>query len=304
MIFELNKDNIDLARAEVEQLAQIKGKIYENLLLLDKEFDYTRLSYTKNIYKFLFQCKKTEIKAKFQNFDWKNEYKNNFCIRSNETKYEKSFAKFIWEQVDNPKVKLNNSDTEINIFITKNQVIVGKHIHKREEKFHLRRPDIRPGFFPVSLKPKLARALVNLTGVQEGIVWDPFCGTGGILIEAGLMKLTIIGTDIDKKLIELAEKNFKEYKVEGKLEIADARKAKYKADAIVTDPPYGRRASLHKTEIEKLYKEFLKNVYPFIDRVVLMSPNNVEIETEYNKELIATDYVHGTLTRRIFLLKK
>jgi len=304
MIFQLSKDNLELARAEVEALAGKKGKLYDNFLILNSKFDYKRLAYTNNVFKLLFKCKKTGIKDEFQKYDWKKEYKNNFCIRSNKTKYEKAFAKYIWEQVDNPKVQLNNSDTEINIFVTNSIMIVGKLLHTREEKFHKRRPDIRPGFFPVSLKPKLARALVNLTGVREGIIWDPFCGTGGILIEAGLMNLKVIGTDIDKRLIEAADKNFKKYNINGKLEIADARKAKYKADAIVTDPPYGKRASLHKTEIEKLYNDFLKNVYPIMDKVIIMSPNDVHIETKYEKELIATDYVHGTLTRKIYLLKK
>ncbi len=44
------------------------------------------------------------------------------------------------------------------------------------------------------MSPKLARCMVNLTGVKENdLVLDPFCGTGGILIEAGIMGARVIG---------------------------------------------------------------------------------------------------------------
>jgi len=304
MIFVLSKENLNLARAEVEALAGRKGRLYGNYLILKEEFDYSRLAYTNKVLKFLFKCKRTEVKKKFQKFDWKTVYKNNFAIRSNETKYEKDYASFVWNVVDEPKVQLKGSDTEIWIYFHRDDVFVGTLIYKREEKFQKRRADLRPGFFPISLKPKLARSLVNLTGVRKGTVWDPFCGTSGILIEASLMGLKVIGTDIDKKMIEASKKNFEFYKIKGRLKVGDARKLKYKCDAIVCDPPYGRRASLHKSEIEKLYNEFLENVYGFVDRVVIMAPNKIKVETKYKKNLVAADYVHGGLTRRIFVLEK
>ncbi len=41
----------------------------------------------------------------------------------------------------------------------------------------------RPFSLPISLHPKLARALVNLARVpMGGVLLDPFCGTGGILL--------------------------------------------------------------------------------------------------------------------------
>jgi len=304
MIYALSKDNIQLARAEVEALADRNGRLFDNFLSLDSDFDYRRLAYTNQVLEFLFKCKKTDLKNKFKEYAWNTIYKNNFCIRSNKSKYEKDFAGFVWESVNDPKVKLVNSDTEIWIYFFGDDVIVGKKVFDREEKFQKRRPDLRPGFYPVSIKPKLARALVNLTGVRKGKVWDPFCGTSGILIEASLMGLSVIGSDIDEKMIEASKKNFDEFKIKGKLILGDCRKMKVECDGIVCDPPYGRRASLHKTVIEKLYKEFLENVYGFMDRVVLMTPNELKIETEYNKKLVAIDYVHGSLTRKIYVLQK
>ncbi len=304
MIFVLSKYNIDLARAEVEALAGKKGELHENFLVLDAEFDFSRLAYTNKILEFLFHCRRTDLKNKFERFDWNDIYKNNFCIRSNEYKYQKDFAKIVWQSLDNPKVQLNDSDTEIWIYFYRDDAFVGKTVYEREEKFKMRRPDLRPGFFPVSLKPKLAKALVNLSGVKKGKIWDPFCGTSGILIEASLMGLDVIGTDLDEKMIEASKKNFKKYKIDGKLTLGDSRKLKIDCDGIVTDPPYGRRASLHKSEIEKLYKEFLENVYGFVDRVVIMSPSDIDIETEYKKKLVAVDFVHGSLSRKIYILDR
>lgn len=304
MIFILSRENLELARSEVEELAGKKGMLYDNALKLSIAFDFSRLAYTNAVLEYLFDCNKTELREKFEKFDWNKIYKNNFCIRSNETKYEKDFAKFVWDKINEPKVQLKNSDTEIWIYFAKDRVLVGKKVFIKEEKFQKRRPDLRPGFFPVSIKPKLARALINLSGVHTGTIWDPFCGTSGILIEAGLIGLDVIGTDIDEKMIKASKDNFEFYKVKGRLDIGDARKLKIKCDAIVTDPPYGRRASLHKIEVERLYKEFLENVYSFVNKVVIMAPNNMKIETKFNVRLVAEDYVHGSLTRKIYVLDK
>ena len=54
------------------------------------------------------------------------------------------------------------------------------------------------------LPPKLARLMINLSGVSsEGnIILDPFCGSGTILMEAQLMGFTrLIGSDISEKAV-------------------------------------------------------------------------------------------------------
>jgi len=298
MIYELSKENLDLAREEVLALAENKEfKMFKNILECD-QVDYKRLAYTNNVFDKIF------ISDKIEEVDWEKYYEGDFCVRSNITGKEKELAKIIWNKVKNPKVKLKGSKSEFWFFFIDDKIICGKKIYQREEKFHLRRPDLRPGFFPISLKPKLARSLVNLSGVKKGKIWDPFCGTGGILIEASLIGLDVEGSDVDEVMIRAAKQNFAKYKIKGKLSIQDFREAKVDCDAIVTDPPYGRRASLKKVEIEKLYKEFLENVYDFVDTVVLMAPNNLKIETKYKVTFETEEYVHASLTRRIIVLNK
>lgn len=59
------------------------------------------------------------------------------------------------------------------------------------------------------LPPKLARILVNLSGVQaNGILLDPFCGSGTVLMEAALLGIKhIIGTDLSPKAVADSKKN-------------------------------------------------------------------------------------------------
>ena len=57
------------------------------------------------------------------------------------------------------------------------------------------------------LPQKLARIMCNLTGLQSGIIWDPFCGSGTILMEAAVLGFDVLGSDIDVNALNLANEN-------------------------------------------------------------------------------------------------
>jgi tRNA G10 N-methylase Trm11 len=79
--------------------------------------------------------------------------------------------------------------------------------------------DARVGMLP----PKLAQTMINLSQVKEGAtVYDPFCGTGTVLIEAVLMGHKAIGSDIDPRMIEYSERNLRDLKVEAEVFVHDA----------------------------------------------------------------------------------
>ncbi len=69
----------------------------------------------------------------------------------------------------------------------------------------------KPGVdFDMGVLPqKLARIMCNLTGLSEGVIWDPFCGSGTILMEAAVLGFDILGSDIDLGALEIANKNIK-----------------------------------------------------------------------------------------------
>ena len=90
------------------------------------------------------------------------------------------------------------------------------------------------------MSPKLARCMANLARVKEGdTVLDPFCGTGGILIEAGLIGCKVIGCDIDWKMKKGTATNL-EYAgiTDYKTHVVDVRELEMyeEVDAVVTDP--------------------------------------------------------------------
>ena len=67
----------------------------------------------------------------------------------------------------------------------------------------------RPFFQPVSLEPRLARLMISL-GHRRFRTYDgddPFCGTGGIAIEAMLAGLNVLASDLDPKMVKGTEEN-------------------------------------------------------------------------------------------------
>lgn len=183
-----------------------------------------------------------------------------------------------------------------------------KKINEKELKhlFSKRRPHLRPGYHPSSLQPKLARAFVNLTGIRKGTLVDCFCGTAGILLEAGLIGINTIGYDIEQDMLDKAEANFKHYKIKNyKLFLKDATTIKRKYNYIVADLPYG-----HATKnIDKdLYLNFLKNLkkillkkavigFPdFAPYKKLIKQAKLKIEKEF------TIYLHKKLSKKIIVI--
>ena len=99
----------------------------------------------------------------------------------------------------------------------------------------------------ISMSPRLAQALVNLSGLSPGqTLLDPFCGSGTILAEGLSRSLTCIGVDSSPARIRDARRNLEWAKrMGGKgtfiLKTGDARDLPSvlggtKADGVVTEP--------------------------------------------------------------------
>jgi tRNA (guanine10-N2)-dimethyltransferase len=144
--------------------------------------------------------------------------------------------------------------------------------------------------------------------VKEGdTVLDPFCGTGSVLIEAGLMGMKVIGSDIDAGMVHACKRNLELSGLDG--EVFQKGISEFsipnKADAIVTDLPYGKSASLHGAEKGKLYgialDRFAELVKPGGFSVVVADR---ALETDEMK--LAESYkirVHGSLTRHVHVFR-
>ncbi|KYH36816.1 MAG: methyltransferase [Candidatus Bathyarchaeota archaeon B24] len=137
--------------------------------------------------------------------------------------------------------------------------------------FHSREPKFRPVTHPSTMKPMLARCMVNLARVKPGdVVLDPFCGVGGILLEAGLVGCRVLGLDIAPKLVRGCLTNLRWAGVEPLgLVAGDACKIPFRTfKTFVSDLPYGRAAKTGgRAPIETL-EEFLECVAPLVSKGV------------------------------------
>lgn len=310
LILLLSGENLSLAREEALAIAGTeKYTQNQNILLLETENDLERLAFTKKILKHLFSCKTEDLEDRIKNFDWQKVYKKNFCVRiKGKTRLkEKELASLIWRKLKNPKVSLEKPATSVNFVFTNKKVYCGLLLYRNVENFRERRPHLREGFHPTSIQPKLARALVNLSRIKKGqTLLDPFCGTGGILIEAGLLGCKLKGNDIDEKMIELTRKNLGQFKLKARLTQKDALKMKDKVDAIVTDLPYGK-GSYHNIKLEKLYRNFLEKAYELLKPgkyLIAVFPKKIRTTKKLRTLKEIKYYVHSSLTRHIIIAKK
>jgi tRNA (guanine10-N2)-dimethyltransferase len=317
-IFLLSGENLDLAREEVLALAGTQDHwIFENVLILDADFRFDRLAMTRKVYQYLFECSYDDLARKMKGFDWKTVYERNFSLRIMNIgpvefhEKEAELAKYIWQKVKEPRVNLQHARTRIEVIVTEEKIFVGKVLKEIHHEFNKRRPTSLPGRHPTAMNPKLARACVNLTGIPVGkVLVDPFCGGGGFLIEAGLMRFNTVGYDISDKMLLNCEKNLDYYKIKRfHLEKKDSTRLSNFVDYVVTDLPYGRNSKITK-DIDQLYSDFLNTLWKILKyKAVVIFPSTVDhrkilsktrfiVENEFNI------YVHKSLSRNIVLLSK
>ncbi|XRP97730.1 TIGR01177 family methyltransferase [Methanocaldococcus sp. 16A] len=213
----------------------------------------------------------------------------------------------------NAKVNLTKPNVLVRVVILENTFFISNVLEMRDrEYFQKNRPHLRKYFHPGCMLPKLARAMVNLARVKEkDVVLDPFCGTGGFLIEAGLIGAKLIGCDIDWRMASGTLINLEEYNLLDKVIKVKRLDAKYvkeflnelnieKVDAIVTDPPYGI-STAKKGEIEKIL-ETLPKVIKENGYFVFAYPRKIDLDMEL-KGLYKV-YIHKGLIRHIHVYKK
>lgn len=136
------------------------------------------------------------------------------------------------------------------------------------------------------LPPKLAQIMINLAGplvadsdsaLTQPRVLDPFCGTGVILQEAGLMRYAVYGTDLSEKMIRFSRDNLDWIQEKDKLTInsllqeGDAMTTTWEmpVDAVVAEgylgqpfsaPPSNSKLVEVRGNCNHIMSEFLKNL--------------------------------------------
>lgn len=310
----LSGEHLKLAKSEVLALAKTdEYELFDRVMIVDTENKlYHRLAYTHNIYEHLFNCKPEELEDYISDFDWNSVYEKDYCARiinltgSELQNSEKDLGSIIWRKLKNPKVRLKFTATPIYFIFTADQVICGILKHDIKKDFLQRKAHMRPVMQPVSLDPRLARACVNLTGIKPGqILLDPFCGVGGILIEAGKLGCWTQGYDISDFMLESCKKNLEFYGIKKyKLKNKDATKID-DIHFVVTDVPYGLN-SQKTEELDKLYKDFMSNLRKHMTKkAVVIFPAFAETKKLLKDFTVEGDfeiYLHKSLSKKIYLI--
>jgi tRNA (guanine10-N2)-dimethyltransferase len=127
--------------------------------------------------------------------------------------------------------------------------------------FDGRAGDRRSHFSPVSLHPRRAASLVHLARIPPGgTLYDPFCGTGCIVLEAALEGYHVLASDADEFMVQgthqtLADVPPAPRDVEAFVsDIGDAPGLAGTVDGIVTDLPYGRSSTTGGEDAGDLYE--------------------------------------------------
>lgn len=330
-LFELSKEHSLIPKSEILSLLyanKISYEIFEennDVLILDLSNNeirdiVTRLAYTFFVDEFLFSCTAgiDEIKkgAIESNINCKGSIAIKYKNRSKSVDSRPIIKQLADIYTKNRQVSLSNPDVEIRALITNSKVYVGiKKIEINRSIFEERKVQYRPFFSPISLHPKLARAIVNLSAVKDGETFlDPFCGTGGILLEAGLIGAKVVGSDIEVKMVQGSKKTLDYYNIKNYnlfcSDIGEISSHVSKVDAVATDLPYGKSTTTRGEDMKDLYTrafENISNVMKKGSRAVIGLSNEklIPIAEKYFSFVEKHNFrAHGSLTRYFVIFEK
>lgn len=207
-------------------------------------------------------------------------------------------------------VDLENPENILDVVSSNGFLILGRRVCNSARRSIMSRSGGRKPFFhPSSLKVELARTMLNLARVKQGsIVVDPFSGTGTVLVEAHELQAHAIGLDVDPLMAYSSRRNYRWFQALVFQALGDARQMPFRlADAMVTDPPYGRRASTHGSESLRLYEGFIREASRILRAkgwLVFLAPSGLPVETilaengfELKDKFLIE--VHSNLTRKL-----
>jgi 23S rRNA G2445 N2-methylase RlmL len=163
------------------------------------------------------------------------------------------------------------------------EVVVEDRAGRIEVELRPRLPDPRFAWrvadVPAASHPTIAAALARIAGARDDdVVWDPFVGSAGELVErARLGPLRRLhGSDLDPRALAAARANLAAAGVEATLEQGDALAlAPSGVTLILTNPPLGRRVH-RRADLGELLERFVAHAARVLapgGRVVWISPS-------------------------------
>lgn len=208
-------------------------------------------------------------------------------------------------------VDLSTPDHTLVALFAENRAVLGWALATPDRGYGARAPTDRPFFQPGSMDPMLARAVVNLARVGPGDrVLDPMCGTGGLLIEVGLLGALPIGIDAQAKMVNGAGRNLR-WALEDSPTLVQGDStalplSENSVDAVVFDVPYGRQSKIAGHGLEDLIRGALAEANRVAGRAVLVADRSYDGLARDARWRVRGHYerpVHRSLTRHIHVLE-
>ncbi|MCK5474918.1 MAG: methyltransferase domain-containing protein [Candidatus Aenigmarchaeota archaeon] len=224
------------------------------------------------------------------------------------------FSKKIGEFISKKGLKVDFKSRDIlRVYLTKGCAYFTKPVFVQDKKEFAKRASPKRKFFmPTSIDSMVARALVNIAGAKKGVtVLDPFCGSGGLLLEAAAVGVEVFGCDIEEKCVKGTIGNLEQFGYLVTAVTSDAMNVKKvfknKFDCVVADLPFGKSSKILKDK-QKLYKEFLYYVPELVKKNGRVVIGCDEEKLDYpKKEFILENkfsiYIHKSMTRHFFVFK-
>ncbi|WP_295610232.1 TIGR01177 family methyltransferase [uncultured Methanobrevibacter sp.] len=317
-------ENIEATIDVVAEGLVILRDIPEDRIDLYNETLTRRLGYTHEVHQLIMKSSPERLSEDIPSINWPDYISETFAVRVKRLNSqidtvatERKAGALILDNCNDIKVKLREPNSLVRMVASKNDIYIAIEKFKLNKKHFVEsKPHKRPFFYPGSMSPKLARCMVNLSRVTEGqLLLDPFCGTGGILIEAGLIGCKVVGSDIYWKMKNGAAINLDYFGItDYRTFNLDVRELKMyeKVAAVVTDPPYGISTSTGDIEGDNIFKEFFISIYDNMrdDAYLCMaSPHYVDLKPmadEVGFEIVEQYGIkmHRSLTRIISVIRK
>jgi|SRR3989344_8029969 len=310
-LLKLSLDHPEIGEEEVKQLLKPKNlsKIANFLIADIDDLKYcSRLAYIHSVYEILFTANDENLRLKTSFHNW-SKYKGSFAVRCSDKNIEREIALLIYNQIKKsrkPNVNLEKPDNKFEVIQLGSKYYLAKHVLDTDKSYLEHFGRHRPAKHPTTMDPKLSRACINLTGLTEGNLLDLFCGSGGILIEAGFLGFKVTGYDLDKYVLNKAKINLKFYKIKNAtLEVKDALKIDKKFDTVVTDLPYGKSTKLFERTLLSLYNKFFKIIKKYVkNKIVVILPSNINYKPPHFKVIKKfTFYLNKSLSKKVYLLQ-
>lgn len=222
---------------------------------------------------------------------------------------QREFEQLIGTMINGP-VDLKSPQEEFRAILSEDRCYFGRLICSVDRgRYDKRNPGKRAFFHPGVMMPRMARALVNISCAQKGnLLLDPFCGTGGTLIEAKMLGINAIGSDCDPLMIDGCRQNVRGVD----LLVADATRLPMvdaSVDAVVTDFPYGQSVSIRKEDtMEHLYDDALAELRRVLKpqrRAIIVTHKDISGSAARHMHVVQRheQRVHKSLVRKILVLE-